>query len=287
MRPRFGCSPPPSDPPPPSTRSRAFFGPSRVGTLLMSLFLFLLFPFSFVSSFVSFSLLSLHWFLSLFRFLSLSLALSLLFFLVLSCFSGGLFRTHATSSKGVTKIIHNEIMRIVKNVRTDGVTCGAAFVKDNKDKERTNKNKEKQGKKKKKKEQQRKKQKRVDGQHPQGPNCNYNYNDQHNEIGQSSTDQSSSKGWPNLEHLLRRCFPPPCRYLGCWAVEFPSSLFANGDWCCQRSKRLMLMMTKSSHRVQFWMFFVIGSSVMLPKNSQTNHSIRVPCARHQSHVGSS
>ena len=41
------------------------------------------------------------------------------------------------------------------------------------------------------------------------------------------------------------------------------------------------------HPVLFWMFFVMGSSAMLPTNSHTYPSPCVPCARHRSYVDSS
>ena len=41
------------------------------------------------------------------------------------------------------------------------------------------------------------------------------------------------------------------------------------------------------HPVLFWMFFVIGSSTLLPTNSRTNPSPCAPCPRHKSHVDSS
>ena len=61
-------------------------------------------------------------------------------------------------------------------------------------------------------------------------------------------DQSASEcflSWrrqsPSPRFPRQSCLQPPCRYLGCSAVHFASLLSANGDGCCQRSRRLTLM----------------------------------------------
>ena len=81
-----------------------------------------------------------------------------------------------------------------------------------------------------------------------------------------------------------------------WLFSSPVSFMA----LCKRRRMLstfemididcpvtLSQMIVALHPVLFWMFFVKGSSAMLPTNSHTYPSPCVPCVRHRSHVDSS
>ena len=90
---------------------------------------------------------------------------------------------------------------------------------------------------------------------------------------------------PPSRRLPRQsCLPPPFRCPGCSAVQFPS-------WLCRWRRLLSTLemtdidgpetlsrMIVSLHFVLSWMFFVIGSSAVLPTNAHVSQPLRPLCS---------